>query len=109
MMVISAGKTMTMPCQLNPLKFFHIWLIVDLGMRTSDKYPQKHPERLLTKEITKMNINEYIEIEPMIYEDLRGRMAIKIHLHSLQSHLSLFQPAGFKTPACTVYVFRQPL
>ena len=70
MMVISAGKTMTMPCQLDPFKFYHIWLIVDPGMRTSDKYPQKHPEHLLTKEITKMNSNEYIEIEPMIYEDL---------------------------------------
>ncbi len=46
MMVISTTRTLS--CQLNPFKFYRIWLIVKSGMRTSEKYPQKHPEHLIT-------------------------------------------------------------
>jgi hypothetical protein len=64
MMVISAARIL--PCELDPFIFYHLWLIVNSGMRTSEKYPQKHPYHL-TKKITKMNSNEYIE--PVIYAE----------------------------------------
>ncbi len=64
MMVISAARIL--PCQLDPFIFYHLWLIVNSGMRTSEKYSEKHYYHL-TEEIAKMNSNEYIE--PMIHEE----------------------------------------